>query len=136
MQMHSHIQADQEEADYATSDDIKQYQPKKDFFSLTEGQKTALAVTGAVVGAVATGAAAYGAYQYANTPKNDPYQEIPGKSYYTNVLGVNENASQQEIRKAYLNLAREHHPDKNIGDPLAEARFKEIKNAYDYLHNQ
>ncbi len=48
-------------------------------------------------------------------------------------LGVPRKASQEEIKKAYRKLAREHHPDRNPGDQKAEARFKEISQAYDVL---
>jgi len=49
------------------------------------------------------------------------------------VLGVSKNATPDEISKAYRKLARQHHPDRNPGDKQAEARFKEIQNAYDVL---
>jgi curved DNA-binding protein len=49
------------------------------------------------------------------------------------VLGVSRSASADEIAKAYRKLARQHHPDRNPGDKQAEARFKEIQNAYDTL---
>jgi len=49
------------------------------------------------------------------------------------VLGVSRSASADEIAKAYRKLARQHHPDRNPGDKLAEGRFKEIQNAYDTL---
>jgi DnaJ-class molecular chaperone len=49
------------------------------------------------------------------------------------VLGVSRSASAEEITKAYKKLARQHHPDRNPGDKQAEARFKEIQNAYDVL---
>jgi molecular chaperone DnaJ len=52
--------------------------------------------------------------------------------YYA-TLGVAQNASQDEIKKAYRKLARKHHPDRNAGDKDAEARFKEISQAYDVL---
>lgn len=52
--------------------------------------------------------------------------------YYA-TLGVGRKASQEEIKKAYRKLAREHHPDRNPGDKKAEARFKEVSQAYDVL---
>ncbi len=48
-------------------------------------------------------------------------------------LGVDKKASQEDIKKAYRKLARKHHPDRNAGDAQAEARFKEISQAYDVL---
>src|SRR5215208_360848 len=49
------------------------------------------------------------------------------------VLGVNKDASADEIRKAYRKLAKQFHPDLNPGKPEAEARFKSISTAYDLL---
>ena len=49
------------------------------------------------------------------------------------VLGVQKNASVDEIKKVYRNLARTNHPDLNPGDEKAEARFKKISVAYDIL---
>src|SRR5918998_5943890 len=46
------------------------------------------------------------------------------------VLGVDKKASQEDIKKAYRKLAREHHPDRNPDDKNAEERFKEIQQAY------
>jgi molecular chaperone DnaJ len=54
------------------------------------------------------------------------------KSLY-DALGVSKTASQDEIKKAYRKLVREHHPDRNPGDNEAEERFKEIQGAYDVL---
>ncbi len=54
------------------------------------------------------------------------------KDYYK-ILGVDRNASQEEIKKAYRRLARKYHPDRNKGDPKAEERFKEINEAYQVL---
>ncbi|MFL5907983.1 MAG: molecular chaperone DnaJ [Solirubrobacterales bacterium] len=49
------------------------------------------------------------------------------------VLGISKSASQDEIKKAYRELARKWHPDRNPGDEGAEERFKEIQQAYDAL---
>lgn len=54
------------------------------------------------------------------------------KDYYK-ILGVNRNASADEIRKAYRKLALKYHPDKNPGDKAAEERFKDINEAYQVL---
>lgn len=58
-------------------------------------------------------------------PQRDPYE----------VLGVARDASQDEIRKAYLKLAHKYHPDKTGGDKQAEEQLKEINAAYDILKN-
>lgn len=55
-----------------------------------------------------------------------------GKNYY-DILGVSENASPDEIKKAFRTLAKKYHPDRNPGDKSAEAKFKEISEAYDTL---
>lgn len=49
------------------------------------------------------------------------------------VLGVSRKASQDEIKKAYRNLARKYHPDRNPDDPKAEEQFKEVGAAYETL---
>src|SRR5574340_168795 len=54
------------------------------------------------------------------------------KDYYE-MLGVNKNSSQDEIKKAYRKLACKYHPDLNPGDKTAEARFKDIQEAYAVL---
>jgi len=54
------------------------------------------------------------------------------KDYYT-TLGVPKTASEKEIKQAYRKLARKHHPDVNPGDKSAEAKFKEINEAYEVL---
>jgi len=46
------------------------------------------------------------------------------------VLGVSPNASEDEIKKAYRSLAKKYHPDVNNGSPEAEARMKEVNEAY------
>lgn len=52
---------------------------------------------------------------------------------YYQVLGVDKNASQDEIKKAYRKLAMKFHPDKNPGDKAAEDKFKEASEAYSVL---
>ncbi|NNC81623.1 MAG: molecular chaperone DnaJ [Acidimicrobiales bacterium] len=52
------------------------------------------------------------------------------------VLGVSKQATETEIKKAYRSLARQYHPDANPGDAEAEAKFKEIANAYEVLGDQ
>ncbi|MCY3699830.1 MAG: molecular chaperone DnaJ [Gemmatimonadetes bacterium] len=54
------------------------------------------------------------------------------KDYYK-ILGVAENASADEIRKAYRKLAKEHHPDANAGDPKSTEKFKEVSEAHGVL---
>lgn len=54
------------------------------------------------------------------------------KDYYA-VLGVGKTADNDEIKKTYRRLARKYHPDLNPGDRKAEARFKEINEAYEVL---
>ena len=57
------------------------------------------------------------------------------KRDYYEVLGVDKNASDADIKKAFRKLARKYHPDVNPGDKDAEAKFKEINEAYDVLSN-
>ena len=58
--------------------------------------------------------------------------KVKERDYYE-VLGVNRNATNDELKKAYRKLALKYHPDKNQGDKTAEQRFKEAANAYDVL---
>ncbi len=55
------------------------------------------------------------------------------KRDYYEILGVSQNASESEIKKAYRRLAMKYHPDRNPGDTDAETRFKEAKEAYEIL---
>lgn len=55
---------------------------------------------------------------------------------YYETLGVNNKASAEEIKKAYRKLAMKYHPDQNKDDKAAEARFKEINEAYDVLKDE
>ena len=58
------------------------------------------------------------------------------KSDYYEVLGLERNASQDEVKKAYRKLAMKYHPDRNPDDASAEAKFKEAAEAYDVLGNE
>ena len=57
------------------------------------------------------------------------------KRDYYEVLGVDKNASEEEIKKAYRKIAIKYHPDRNPGDKEAEEKFKEAAEAYDVLHD-
>lgn len=55
------------------------------------------------------------------------------------VLGVSQNASDDEVKKAYRELTRKYHPDANVNNPLAdlaEEKFKEVQEAYDTIMKQ
>lgn len=58
------------------------------------------------------------------------------KRDYYEVLGVQRAASSDELKKAYRRLAMKYHPDRNQDDPEAEAKFKEVKEAYEILSDQ
>lgn len=55
---------------------------------------------------------------------------------YYDVLGVNKNASQDEIKKAYRKKAMKFHPDRNKANPEAEEKFKEASEAYEILRDE
>ncbi|AIR70581.1 molecular chaperone DnaJ [Dickeya fangzhongdai] len=55
------------------------------------------------------------------------------KQDYYEILGVAKDADEREIKKAYKRLAMKYHPDRNPGDKDAEAKFKEVKEAYEIL---
>ena len=57
------------------------------------------------------------------------------KRDYYEVLGVDKNASEDDIKKAYRRIAIKYHPDRNPGDKDAEEKFKEAAEAYDVLHD-
>jgi curved DNA-binding protein CbpA len=56
----------------------------------------------------------------------DPYQ----------TLGLSNGATAKEVNRAFRKLAKQHHPDLNPGDQSAEARFKAVTAAHDYLTSQ
>lgn len=56
---------------------------------------------------------------------DDPYK----------VLGVSPQASDEEIKKAYRRLAKQYHPDRNPGDPVAAKKMQQINDAYDQIKN-
>lgn len=58
---------------------------------------------------------------------------MDAKKDYYKILGVSENASLDDIKKAYRKLAKEHHPDAKGGDKRSEERFKNISEAYAVL---
>ena len=58
------------------------------------------------------------------------------KRDYYDVLGVNRNASADELKSAYRKLAVKYHPDKNPGDKAAEDKFKEASEAYGILSDK
>ncbi len=60
---------------------------------------------------------------------------MAGKDYYS-ILGVKRDASEPEIKRAYRRLARKYHPDVNPDDRSAEAKFKEINEAYEVLSDK
>ncbi len=59
-------------------------------------------------------------------------EDLAKRDYYE-VLGVDRNATEEELKRAYRKLAKKYHPDLNPDDPEAEAKFKEINEAYKVL---
>src|ERR687884_1384244 len=55
------------------------------------------------------------------------------KRDYYEVLGVGRSATTEEVKRAYRKLALQYHPDRNPNNPQAEARFKEVNEAYEVL---
>ena len=60
---------------------------------------------------------------------------MAGKDYYK-LLEIERNAGEDDIKKAFRALAMKYHPDRNKDDPTAEAKFKEINEAYEVLSDE
>ena len=58
---------------------------------------------------------------------------MPGKRDFYEVLGVDKNADENQIKKAFWKLAKKYHPDVNPDDKQAEEKFKEANEAYEVL---
>jgi len=61
---------------------------------------------------------------------------MSNKRDYYEVLGVEKGASEADIKKAYRQMAKKHHPDLNQGDKTSEAKFKEVNEAYEVLSDK
>ena len=58
---------------------------------------------------------------------------MANKTDYYETLGISKGAGEEEIKKAYRKMAKKYHPDANPGDTVAEAKFKEVSEAYEVL---
>src|SRR5262245_18136093 len=72
------------------------------------------------------------------TPHSRPTNHHGGsmagsKRDYYEILGVERDAGDEELKRAYRELAKKHHPDRNGGDPDAASRFQEVDEAYKVL---
>jgi DnaJ-class molecular chaperone len=73
-----------------------------------------------------------GAYNRASPAPPSVHEPMAKRDYY-DILGVNRDAADEEIKKAYRKLAMKFHPDRNPDNPKAEEHFKEVKEAYEIL---
>ncbi|MEO2114878.1 MAG: DnaJ domain-containing protein, partial [Candidatus Poseidoniia archaeon] len=60
---------------------------------------------------------------------------MASKRDYYDILEVNKDATEDQIKQSFRSLARKYHPDKNPNDSEAESKFKEIQEAYAILSN-
>eukprot|EP01100_Stratorugosa_tubuloviscum_P004129 TRINITY_DN201_c2_g1_i1.p1 TRINITY_DN201_c2_g1~~TRINITY_DN201_c2_g1_i1.p1 ORF type:complete len:424 (+),score=236.42 TRINITY_DN201_c2_g1_i1:174-1445(+) len=65
-----------------------------------------------------------------------PSSSSSNSNSFYDLLGVNKDSAQTEIRKAYLKLANKYHPDKNQGNEEAAEMFKQVQKAYEVLSNE
>ncbi|MDK2918292.1 MAG: molecular chaperone DnaJ [Candidatus Petromonas sp.] len=72
---------------------------------------------------------------YTHDPKKKGGRDVSKKDYYE-ILGVDRNADEQAIKKAYRKLAMKYHPDRNPDNKEAEHKFKEINEAYEVLSDK
>ena len=93
-------------------------------------------------GTTGTGGSTYGGYSSQNSgssyQRNTSSTYTTDKSKYYSILGISRGASQDEIKKAYRKLAKEHHPDKFVNSSDSEKKYhenkmKEINDAYENL---
>lgn len=63
------------------------------------------------------------------------WSSLHQRSHY-DTLGVAPGASQADIKSAFYKLSKKHHPDANVNDPTATAKFQEISEAYEILGNE
>jgi len=65
----------------------------------------------------------------------DSRECFPRRYKYYEILEISKNATQEEIRKGFRHLAQKYHPDVNLGNSEAEAKFKKVNEAYQVLSN-